>query len=118
MKFECLEDKDINKILLHYSIGECKKVDHIWWAFGNYVYVIKTSRGKYVVKIFKADKKFVNFQLRLMGRASRAGLPIPEIIKTKQKKDLMMIKNHPLLIQRFVEGKPARDLNKKERALY
>jgi Ser/Thr protein kinase RdoA (MazF antagonist) len=109
-----LTKSDINKILEKYDIGLCKGFEHIWWAYGNYVYIIKTTKGKYILKIHKGNPKFVRYQIEVINFVRSHKLPVPKIIKDREGKEINNFFNKPLVVQEFVEGKPAKDLSNKE----
>ena len=62
-----LQNKDFENILENYKIGKHKSHKHLPWALGNTVYLLKTTRGKFILKIFEnAKEDFINFQLKIM----------------------------------------------------
>lgn len=121
-----LSKKDFEKILEKYDLGEYRSSKHVTWALQNTVYFLWTSKAKYILKICeKSDLNYINYQIKIMNFAFKRGLPIAEIMKTKQKKDLYFYKNHRILIQKFVNGKEpkkftnnlVRDIAKKQSKL-
>ncbi len=101
-----LSKKDFEKILEKYAIGKYRLSKHVTLALQNTVYFFWTSKAKYILKIYeKSDPNYINYQVRIMNFAFKKGLPIAEIMKTKQKKDLHFYKNHRILIQKFVSGR-------------
>lgn len=100
-----LGKKDFDNVLSKYNLGKYKSSDHAWWAFDNTVYIIKTSRGKYILKILeKANKESAKFQIKIVDFVSRKGVSVPKIIKTKDKKLFLVYKKKISFIQEFVKG--------------
>ena len=110
---------DFNKILEHYNIGRHKAHKHIWWALANTVYVLTTTKGKYVLKIFEesefenSDPDYIKFQVKVMNLAQRKKLPVPKIIRTKTRRALLVFNNKRILIHRFIPGKELEKPNNK-----
>ncbi len=109
-----LKKKDFEKILEDYYIGKYKKSRHVKWALGNTVYIIDTTKGKFVLKIFEGSSiGFIKYQIKIMDFLANEKIPIPIIIKTRNKKSLLIHKNKRILIQKFVEGKSPKKLSDK-----
>ena len=100
------EKEDFAKILENFSIGKYKSHKHISWALGNTVYILITTRGKFILKIYEnSDPKFINFQIKIMKLMEKENLPLPKIIETNEGKSLLIFNNHKIVIQEFVEGR-------------
>ena len=41
-----MKKEEIIEILKYYNIGKYKSSKHIWWAFGNTIVDLKTSKGR------------------------------------------------------------------------
>ena len=109
-----LQNKDFENILENYKIGKHKSHKHLPWALGNTVYLLKTTRGKFILKIFEnAKEDFINFQLKIMQLMEKEKLPSPQVMLTSGSKSLLILKKRKIIIQRFVEGKPAKRFTKK-----
>ncbi|MBR9702376.1 phosphotransferase [Candidatus Pacearchaeota archaeon] len=114
MKLTNLKKKDFEDILGNYNIGKYKKSRHIKWALGNTVYIVDTTRGKYVIKIFERAKlDYIKYQIKIMNFLNLKKVPIPKLIKTKKNRFLLIRNDKRMLIQRFVEGKTPKKLSKK-----
>ncbi len=114
MKLTHLKKKDFEEILSNYNIGKYKKSKHIPFALGNTVYILETTKGKYVVKIFERAKlDYIKYQIKIMNFLSLKKIPVPGLIKTKNKKFLLIRKDKRILIQKFVEGKIPKKLSEK-----
>jgi homoserine kinase type II len=101
-----LEKDDFARILENFSIGKYKLHKHISWALGNTVYILKTTRGNFILKIYEnSDPKFIDFQIKIMKLMEKERLPSPKIIGTKNGKSLLIFNNHRIVIQEFVEGR-------------
>ncbi|MHA1829186.1 MAG: hypothetical protein ACTSX6_11135 [Candidatus Heimdallarchaeaceae archaeon] len=60
MKITDLSKKDFENILENYNIGKYNSSKHIPWALENTVYILKTTKGKFVLKVFEeSDIKFM-----------------------------------------------------------
>lgn len=104
-----LEKEDFVLILRKYKIGRYKKHEHAWWALGNTVYFLTTTKGKYVLKIFEREKdnlsKF-NFMISVIDYLNKKQIPVPGVIRTKQSKLISSIKGKLFFVQNFVDGEP------------
>ena len=82
-----VEEKDVKKILENYNLGKIKKIKHVWQAFENAVYIITTSKRKYILKIFgRSDPNFIRYEMKIMDYLSKKGLPVQKVFKNKQGK--------------------------------
>jgi homoserine kinase type II len=109
-----LRKKILTKILSKYNIGKYKDSEHIWWAFGNTIFILKTNKGKYILKLFhKKNQKHIKFQLNLINKLNKQGIPVPKIIKTKNKKLSYKLNGFFISIQEFIQGKHTYTFNKK-----
>jgi Ser/Thr protein kinase RdoA (MazF antagonist) len=109
-----LEKKDFEYILKNYELGKYKNTKHIWWAFSNTIFILETSEGKYILKLFHTNKlKHIRFQVNLIDNLNQKGLPLPKIYKNKRNKLLLKYKTSYLSIQEFVEGDHTYSFNKK-----
>ncbi len=109
-----LERGEFERILENYNIGRYRSHKHIWWALENTVYIIKTSKGRFILKIFeRSDLDFIRYQVRIIDFLQNKKLPIPKIIKTKSDKNLLVYKNKKILIQKFIEGDEPNKINDK-----
>ena len=109
-----LDKEDFKKILENFNIGKFKSYKHIYWALGNTVYFLNTSKGKYVLKVFERENPtLVEFQVKVMDYVEKHHVPSPKIMKTKKGKLLHDYKKKKLMIQSFVDGKPLKRLNEK-----
>ncbi|MBU2035960.1 hypothetical protein KKC36_00730, partial [Patescibacteria group bacterium] len=102
-----LKKKDFEEILSNYYIGEYKKSRHIPWALGNTVYILETSKGKFVLKIFEniQDLGYINYQIKIAYFLSKKKVSVPKIVKTKRATCILRYNKKKVLIQRFIEGK-------------
>lgn len=106
MKLTNLRKKDFDEILINYNIGKYKKSKHIDFALGNTVYILETTKGKYVLKIFERAKlEYINYQIKTMNFLYKKKVSVPSLIKTKNKQFLLIHNGKKILVQKFVEGK-------------
>lgn len=100
-----LKKEDFIKILGRYTIGKYKSHKHAWWALGNTVYFLRTTKGKYVLKIYgRSQRGRFEYILALMDWVNKKSKIVPEIIKDKRKKNSFFIRGRKAFIQTFVDG--------------
>ena len=93
------EKEDFAKILENFSIGKYKSHKHISWALGNTVYILRTTRGKFILKIYEnSDPKFIDFQIKIMQLMEKEKLPSPKIMETTKGKSLLIFNNQPIVV--------------------
>jgi len=113
-KLTTFKRDDFYNVLKHYNIGSYVSSKHIGWALANTVYILKTTKGKYILKIFEnADPNFIKFQTKLINFCSDKNLPVPKIIKTKRNHNLLLFNKHRIQIQKFIKGKEPKKFNPK-----
>lgn len=100
-----LKKKDFELILLNYNIGNYVSHSHIHHSLSNTVFLLKTTRGKFILKIFeRTEKSFLRLQIAIMDSLDNKHLASPKIIKTKEKKNLIQFLKKDIMIQEFIEG--------------
>lgn len=108
-----LSKNDFESILANYDIGKYVSSKHISWALQNSVYFLKTTKNKYVLKIFEqASTNFIKYQIKLTNFLANKKTPVAEILKTKKHEELLIYKNKKILIQKFLEGKHPKKFTK------
>lgn len=108
-----LSKEDFKNILKNYNIGVYKNHKHIPFAIGNTVHTLKTTKGKWILKIFEhADPNFIKYQIKLMNRAIKGKLPVSTNIKTKSGNELLIYNKNRIIIQKFVVGKNPKKISK------
>ena len=101
-----LTKKEFDEILENFSIGKYKSHKHLDWALSNTVYLIKTTKGKFILKIFEnSEPGFINFQIKIMEHLEREKIPLPKLCKIKSGKHLLIYKGSRITIQKFIESK-------------
>ena len=106
VKLTNLKKEDFESILLNYSIGQYVSYKHIPKAFENTVYFVKTTKGKFVLKVFEQTKeKDVRNQTKMQEYLAENGNPVPRIIKNNKDKNIYYFKNKLIQIQEFADGK-------------
>ena len=104
MRLTDLKKTDFKEILSNYNIGKYKSSKHIEWALGNTVYILNTTKSKFILKVFEgSDPEFIKFQTKIIGFCSRKGLPVPKIIKTKSKHNLLLFRKHRIQVYKREE---------------
>jgi Ser/Thr protein kinase RdoA (MazF antagonist) len=107
-----LGKEDFENILGNYRIGEYKSHRHLEWALANTVYELKTTKGKFLLKIFeKSDPGFINYQIKVIDCLTKYKVPVAGILKANDKKELMIYNKKRMLVQEFVEGKTQEKYN-------
>ncbi|MBN1792599.1 homoserine kinase [Candidatus Woesearchaeota archaeon] len=97
--------KDFRDILSGYDAGSYRSHKHIPWALQNTVYLLKTTRGRYVLKILEeSDVDFFKYQLRIIDYASRKKLPVARMIKSLDGKELIIHEGKRMCLQKFIDG--------------
>jgi homoserine kinase type II len=107
-----LDKKDFEEILSNYNVGKYKSHKHVDHALQNTVFILDTTKGRYVLKIFeKSEVNFVKFQIKIIEYLYKNKIPVARISKLKNNRNLLFYKNKIIAIQKFLEGKPAKKLN-------
>ncbi len=107
-----LQEEDFKDILENYDLGKYRYHKHITWALMNTVYELRTTRGKFILKIFeKASLKFIKYQISIIDFLARNRISVPKICKLNNGKELLIHNGKRIIIQRFIEGKPKEKLN-------
>ncbi len=106
---------EFENILSNYNIGTYVSSNHLAFVTESTVFVLNTTKGKYIVKIFEGEvPEKVDLQLRIMDLLTEKNFDVPDLIKTKNKKRYLLFKNKHLSIQSFFEGKHPEKLTNKE----
>ena len=104
MKLTNLFKRDFEQILEKYNIGEYKSSKHLDWAHTNKVYLLKTTKGKFILKVFeKAEFDFIKFQNEIIDFLKNT-IPTPQNILTTDKKFYFKYKNTNMTIQKVILG--------------
>jgi mutator protein MutT len=104
--FEMFKKENFEKMLEYYNIGEYVTNKRITKALENTVYFVRTTTGKYILKIFEdAKEKEISNQTRVQEYLSEKDNPVPKIIRDKKGKDIFYYNKKPVQIQEFAEGK-------------
>jgi 8-oxo-dGTP diphosphatase len=111
--FEKQQNAQMIKIILeNYSIGQYCAHKRLKKALENTVYLIKTSKGKFVIKIFEDTKiGAIKNQTKIQEYLSSKNNPVPKIVLSKSGKDIVYYNKKPVQIQEFVNGKRVRLTN-------
>jgi homoserine kinase type II len=106
--------EQVKEILENYNLGEYKSHKRMWWSIKNTLYLLTTSKGKFILKVFdKSSFKETQPTLHIREELRRDGMPIPETFKTKAGNIVYKYNKNYLTIQRFVkdEKRPEVDVN-------
>lgn len=76
-----LTKKSLENFLANYNIGHLLKFQKIAKGFANQVYILKTSKGQFILKIIERNNPYrVRYEVDLLNHLK--GLPTPRPIKT------------------------------------
>jgi len=107
-----LTKKDFEKILKNYSIGRYRSHKHLPWALMNTVYGLKTTKGKFILKIFeKANSEFIKNQIQIIDFLYKKKIPVARISKLENGKELLIYNKKKIIIQKFIKGKAKKNYN-------
>ena len=96
---------DLENIVNEYNLGKHKSHKHINYALDNTVYILWTSKGKFVMKMYHTNNiNFIKHQLEINNYLEKDGVPVAEILKSKHDKYIYNYKNKNLMVQKFVNG--------------
>jgi len=97
--------KDFKEILTDYKIGNYKSHKHLDWVLENQVYELKTTKGKFILKLL-SNINIISMkrQLELIDYLYKNKIPVVKNIKTTKGKEIIKFKGAYLIIQSFVEG--------------
>lgn len=110
-----LSKKNFNDILTNYEIGKYKGHKYLPWALGNDVYVLNTTKGKFILKLHKEnDLKNFEYILGIEDFLRKRKVPIPEIMRTKLGKEFILYNKKAITIQKFIKGKEGKSKSDKE----
>ena len=107
-----LSNKDVSSLLATYNIGTLKSFRGISDGITNTNYFLNTTRGKYIITIFEdITEAKVKKYLKLMNFFSSNSLCCPEIMLTKSKQILSIVKSKPCSIMEKLSGQTVRETN-------
>ena len=103
---------DFENILKKYNLGQYKSNKHLDWALANTVYLLKTTKSKYILKVCEQSPKgLVKFQIDIINYLNKKGLPVAVTLNTKTKRKFIHYNGKLILIQKFIEGKHPKKIN-------
>jgi len=101
-----LNKVDFENILQNYNIGKYISSKHIPFALGNTNYVLNTSEGKFLLKVFENDDIHgTNFQINIQRCLLKQKVKIPEIILNSKRLEITKYKGKRLMITKFLAGR-------------
>lgn len=107
-----LSSKDFKNILRNYNLGEYKSHTNFKHAFQNTVYIVITTKGKFILKIFEfSDKKFIEYQIKIMQYLSDKKQKVPKSFKNNKNKLISIFKDKLFVIQEFINGEGPKSFN-------
>ena len=97
---------DVEDILSSYSIGFYKSHVPLKYIGNNNIYIVETSRGKYILKIYKNyDLDYRRFVLSVQDFVSKNDCPTPRVEHTEKGDLFLVFKDKIIAIQEYIEGK-------------
>lgn len=108
-----LKKKDIKKFFVNYDVGYVLSYKRIKKGFANVVVVVKTTRGKYILKIVVRNNPFsrVRYEVDLLNFIK--GLPTPNPVKAKNKQYLLDYnKTNKAFIYPYLPGRQLKKIDK------
>jgi Ser/Thr protein kinase RdoA (MazF antagonist) len=106
MKFVPIEKDDFIAILKNYAIGVYVSSKRNKVALENAVYILETTKGKFVLKRFDHTKEdYIKYQNKIESFLIKKKIPLPKVIKSKKGSLLIHYKKKPVQIQAFVTNK-------------
>ncbi|MCK4552957.1 phosphotransferase [Candidatus Pacearchaeota archaeon] len=104
-----LTKKEAQRISEEYFLGEIKKMEKLEGGRNNLNYLIKTKKGKYVIRIIqnKQNRERELIQLKVLKFLQEKNFPyeVPIPIKNREKKVFSNWKKYLLWVYSFIEGK-------------
>jgi len=100
-----LRKKDFEEILNEYDIGIYKKSEYMKHIHENNVYILWTSRGKFILKdLINVDLKNYSDQLEFIDFLYKNGVKVALNIKTKNGHKILNYDRKNISIQKFKQG--------------
>ena len=100
-----LKKEDFVKILEKYSIGRYITHEHLEWILENQVYILRTNKGRYILKLLNnINLKSMKQQLELIDFLYKKGIPVVKNIKYNCGGEIFRYSRKYLVIQDFVKG--------------
>lgn len=100
-----LQRTDFVKILEKYPIGTHKSHKRITTALDNSVYILRTTKGKYVLKVHEeSTSKSIKFQMKVLEVLEKKNIKLAKIIKTSKDQQILKYNKLHITIQKFIEG--------------
>jgi len=107
-----LSDKQYAELLKLYNLGDLISRENKSRSFDTGVYLFRTNKGKYVLKIFiQSNLSNVRYQNKIIDYLSNVGIPVPENILNNNGKEITRFGGRNVLIQKFIEGRERKPLS-------
>ncbi|MDO8660398.1 MAG: phosphotransferase [Candidatus Woesearchaeota archaeon] len=101
-----LNKKEFESVLKNYSIGRYLSHKHLVKAVQNTVYVLNTTQGQFVLKVFELiDQVIVQYQFKIINYLAKKNMPVQKFIHNKNGEVISLYKHKPLTIETFLKGK-------------
>lgn len=109
-----LNREQFEEILSSYDIGSLWNFRHLHGGVANSVYYFTTLGGEFILTICNhKSPRDVRLRTVLLDNLFRAGLCVPELIATKERKPFVYFNDQPIIVKRFIEGYPGTDAGEK-----
>lgn len=107
-----LDREQFEEILQAYDIGSLWNFRHLHGGVANSVYYFTTLGGEFVLTICNnKTPREVRLRTVLLDNLYRAGIQVPELIATKERKPFVYFQDQPIIIKKFIDGYPGYDAN-------
>tara|TARA_Y100000310_G_scaffold209006_2_gene209604 strand:+ start:5965 stop:6912 length:948 start_codon:yes stop_codon:yes gene_type:complete len=108
-----LKKDNFEDILLNYPLGNYKSHKHLDWALANTVYLLKTTKGNYILKIFEeSEEKDIKYQVKIIDYLTKKKIKVATVLKLKNKKEILHYKDKYITIQKYLDGSHPKKFNK------
>lgn len=100
-----LNREQFEDILQSYHIGSLWNFRHLHGGVANSVYYFTTLGGEFILTICNnKTPREVRLRTVLLDNLFRAGMYVPELIATKERKPFVYFNDQPIIIKRFIDG--------------
>ncbi|MBS3083776.1 phosphotransferase [Candidatus Pacearchaeota archaeon] len=107
-----MKKEDFTEILKNYDLGQYKSNKQMLNAHSGEVYLINTTKGKFILKSFnphfRINSKLLSF--RATNYLNKKGILVPHLILNNSKKLVSDYKEKKISVKNYIEGKSVKEL--------
>jgi homoserine kinase type II len=97
---------DFDSLLSRYDIGRYRSSKHIDYALENTNYIVNTTKGRFVLKIFeKVKESRLRFQISIEEYAHKRGIKTPRLMPSRKGQNIVRFKGKNVIVYEFVDGR-------------